>query len=963
MTEPWADQARRCLLALADLSPSAEQSAGGLVVPTDWFRWLSARSVRILDNPRTELMGMPNPDAVETGYTADVEKRFGESLAAVDQLRGAGSSLRIGWLWVAGRLPEAEGKRKRVLHPLITLPVRVDRELGARTALHPAGDYEVSPLVEDQGRREELERNLVTGGGALTKLSTPAIPPDVLPRLTSLASYARSLARAARLPARELVAATDGPEQLLRRTDLVIVAGVAVFSRVDMGTSSRAASLRGWAEQGLERWTAFHSIYAEASAPDPTPSPRPDVESPFPLTPKQREVLRAASHRPVTVVSGPPGTGKSHTIAAVALDALARGEDVLVAAKADATVDALRDLLERAPGPDPVVFGSSERRDALAKRLSSGIRAVDDDAVRDAREARDRALEVRDIAARALRRDLDAEALLGSVTPGTVAHPVAPGLFEPDADLAGADELLANARRRGGWWTALVARRARRDLQRRAQASSSARLDDLARALDEAHAIRASRTMAATGGLDLAVRWEALRELDDRAHDATARWLAAETRSEARIGRAALGAVAAVATALRSGRSARREQLRRIDDDRLTTALPLWLGTLADVDDLLPPKPGLFDLVVLDESSSIDQPLAAPALLRGKRAVVVGDPNQLRHVSFLSDEQQRQVVARYQLDRSPGTAAKLDARRNSAFDVAASVAPVLTLDEHFRSDPHLVDFVANRLYDGDLQIATRSPRTTGRDCVDLVRVTGERDSDGVVQAEVDWVLRALHEHVRTGTGSVGVITPFRAQADALEAAVLRDLPLASIKALDLRVGTVHAFQGNERDVVLASIGIGPATTAGTWRFVDEPPLLTVLLTRARRHITLVLSADPPPGSLFAEYLAKRDEPPGPPSSGGPISPWARDVAADLEAAGVAVTRAYPTGRHAVDLCVGDGPGALAVVCSVHPGGSAAHIRRHLALVRAGWTVVEAFPSRWEGRRGELVVELLQRVQG
>jgi hypothetical protein len=94
-----------------------------------------------------------------------------------------------------------------------------------------------------------------------------------------------------------------------------------------------------------------------------------------------------------------------------------------------------------------------------------------------------------------------------------------------------------------------------------------------------------------------------------------------------------------------------------------------------------------------------------------------------------------------------------------------------------------------------------------------------------------------------------------------------------------------------------------------------------------------------------------------------VSPWASALGRDLEDAGLLVTPAYPTGRHAVDLCIGEAEHSLAVVCSVHPHGSAAHIRRHLALVRAGWTVVEAFPSKWEDRRGELVVELLRRVRG
>ena len=134
------------------------------------------------------------------------------------------------------------------------------------------------------------------------------------------------------------------------------------------------------------------------------------------------------------------------------------------------------------------------------------------------------------------------------------------------------------------------------------------------------------------------------------------------------------------------------------------------------------------------------------------------------------------------------------------------------------------------------------------------------------------------------------------------------------------------------------------------------------MTRARRHITLVLSADPPAGGLLADYLAQADDPPGRPASAGPVSAWAADLGAQLAAAGLVVTPAYPTGRHAVDLCVGDGELSVALVCAVHAEGSAAHIRRHLALVRGGWTVLEAFPSKWQDRQGELVVELVRRLK-
>jgi hypothetical protein len=286
-------------------------------------------------------------------------------------------------------------------------------------------------------------------------------------------------------------------------------------------------------------------------------------------------------------------------------------------------------------------------------------------------------------------------------------------------------------------------------------------------------------------------------------------------------------------------------------------------------------------------------------------------------------------------------AARLDVRRNSAFDVAAGVAPVLTLDEHFRSAPHLVEFVARRLYGGRVQVATRSPRTESKDCVTVVRVEGGRDDKGVVAAEVERVVAEVRDLHRAGETSVGVVTPFRAQADAIEEAVLAVFSADEVEALRLRVGTAHAFQGNERDVVVASLGLGPGAAAASWRFAQDPHLLAVFLTRARRRLTLLVSADPPAGGLMADYLAQVDAPPSRPRPAGELGPWARSVADGLRLAGLSVATAYPTGRHVLDVCVALDQRDVAVECEVHPDGPDAHVERHLALRRAGWEVVEA----------------------
>jgi hypothetical protein len=556
----------------------------------------------------------------------------------------------------------------------------------------------------------------------------------------------------------------------------------------------------------------------------------------------------------------------------------------------------------------------------------------------------------------AAERDVD-----GQVERSVEARVLAPGVFDPAVDLDGVSAALADAAAVGGsWWARRKRRRRWSALRDRLGLADSVDPSSAQELVEVARVTRAAIALREGGGLDLGPAFAELRRLDLESRRAMARWLAAQSRSRQRLTGAALGAVAALATSLRSGRAARRDQLARMDAT-LTRALPLWVGTLGDIDDLLPPHPGLFDLVIVDEASSIEQPLAVPALLRGKRAVVAGDPRQLRHVSFVADERHREVMAAHHIDEVPVLAARLDVRRNSLFDVAAGTAPVTVLDEHFRSDPHLVDFVARRLYDGRLTVATRSPVTECRDCIEVRRLGGERDADGVVAAEVTAIVTELRALRSQGAGSVGVVTPFRAQADAIEAAVLAAFTADDLEALDLRVGTVHGFQGNERDVVLVSLGLGEARGKQPWSFVDDPHLFAVLATRGRRRMIVLHSADPPAGSLVAEYLAQDEVLPARAGTVGEPTPWTAEVADALRDAGVALRVGYPTGRHVLDLCLDERYRALAFETEVHPDGPEAHLERRLALDRADWEVIDLFRSRWEGRTGALVLHVLEAL--
>ena len=953
MDERPGDTARRVLAALADLSPAGEQRSSTLTIPTEGFRGRPAAAVRLL-LPRW----VPGEFDVQRRTATEqwlgpgmMDRDFAERLAAIDQIRPAQRSLRLGWLFVAGQTPAGEGRTHRVFHPLVTIPVRIER---MTSHVVPAGDAELSDLITDRALRRELERSIEFGGGALDGVTEVEIPTTLLARLPRLQGFARSAASAANLPARQLVPASAGPDALMRFKGLQIVAGAGIYAVHETGGTSRAGSLRAWTTERLDEPTAFHWLYVD-DLPEPAPAAdEGPVDSPYLLTPVQREAVRSSRHRPVTLVSGAPGTGKSQTVVAIACDALARGGHVLVAAKSDATVDALLDLLERAPGPDPVVFGSNERRDALAARLAAGdLQPVSEARVSAARAELEWARDTRDRLHARLADRLRAEQMLATPEDDVEeARIIAPALFDPTTDLARACDLLdaAVTKAGAGWRARRDTGKARRLLQALAGAGSEAAVDDIHRCIDLARSARIAADLVAGGGLDIDADWEELLDADDGARKALGTWLAAESRSPEQVNRSTLPAVAALATALRSGRSARRQQLARLKDSRLTRALPLWVGTLADVDDLLPPVAGLFDLVILDEASSIDQPLAAVTLLRGRRAVIAGDPHQLRHVSFLSDERLHEVVTAHGLDASPALAARLDVRRNSTFDVAAGVVPAFTLDEHFRSDPHLMEFVARRLYGGRVEMATRRPTTESRDCVRLVRTPGTRTDAGVVQAEVDRVIVEVRRLLRDGEPSVGVLTPFRAQADALESAALEAFTAAELESLDLRIGTVHAFQGNERDVIVASLGLGPADAPASWRFVEDPHLFAVFVTRARRRMVLLCSADPPAGSLVEAYLAQADSPPGPPAPAGPASSWIQTVAEHLALGGTEVRTAYPSGRHVIDISLCDPARNVGIECDVHPAGPEAHLSKWTSprscSVPSVWPTASSSPPPW-----------------
>ena len=470
--------------------------------------------------------------------------------------------------------------------------------------------------------------------------------------------------------------------------------------------------------------------------------------------------------------------------------------------------------------------------------------------------------------------------------------------------------------------------------------------------LEEIEISRDAMRVIAAGGMSLSPRLDDLYQNEAaaakvRGREVTDQWIQSLGRDEKRT-------LAHISSAVTSNRSARRRALAAIDPVALTNAAPLWVGSVRDVDEVLPAVPGLFDVVIFDEAAQIDQLNAASALVRAKRAVVCGDPNQLPHTSYISHKAVEEAAKQHGTNST-----LLNPRSVSTFDIAAAQVPVEVLDEHFRSVPHLIEFSARRFYGGDLHIATRHPSNEAADHIEVSVVEGTRDSNKVNRSEVDECLRLVEHYATNGWRSIGLISPFRAQADALEQAVLDRYRLEEIDAYGLRVGTVHSYQGDERDVLIISLAVGADEPESAWRFVNQKNLFNVMVTRARKEVMVVTSKPDPPG-LVGEYL-EWSEPLADIIDDVKIDdPWVRRVADALGEQGVAVRCGYQVGRHVIDVVAGTGEAAVAIECRPHRDGADTHMDRAMMLRRAGWRTADAFQTKWNDNPGQFAIELTAR---
>lgn len=412
-----------------------------------------------------------------------------------------------------------------------------------------------------------------------------------------------------------------------------------------------------------------------------------------------------------------------------------------------------------------------------------------------------------------------------------------------------------------------------------------------------------------------------------------------------------------------------------------------------------------FDMVVIDEASQLRPEDALGAIARGKQLVVVGDRKQLPPSKFFNadrgqdedgdDDEQQETPASNQAGNAESILTLCAARG----------LPVLTLLWHYRSlVPSLMAVSNAELYQHRLVLPPSAYQQDPQYGLMLQQVAGVYDAGGSrtngieAAAVVQAIVHHAHHHVHL---TLGVVTFSVAQREcilrALNGARAQDTAVRDFLAKGghqgLFVKNIESVQGDERDVILISVGYGPQTPLGALRSIAFGPIntlggerrLNVLFTRARVRCVVFCSFDvselmrqpnlragPRLLQKFLQAAARQKlQTPVLRSGAKPaLTPWLQDIIRVIASLGFDVETFVGPAALQVPIAVRDpmGPGRhlLAILCDGAQSGGSPDLHQlyctHPQLLEhMGWRCHRISVLSWFNNRSVQIERLRQAL--
>tara|TARA_R110002110_G_scaffold257491_1_gene473485 strand:+ start:13114 stop:16710 length:3597 start_codon:yes stop_codon:yes gene_type:complete len=299
------------------------------------------------------------------------------------------------------------------------------------------------------------------------------------------------------------------------------------------------------------------------------------------------------------------------------------------------------------------------------------------------------------------------------------------------------------------------------------------------------------------------------------------------------------------------------------------------------------------DLLIIDEAGQTLPVIGGALISAAKKLLLVGDKHQLEPIIGLPEGVDRANVDKYINDKNiydferlkhtgllcSGNANTMHSygnlmtvgQRRTKFKLKDHNEPGLMLKEHRRCVDEIIRYCNALCYDNKLipMVGSRNCNLPPLGYAHIIGTETKQGSSKLNQPEANTIAQWINKNknkilrqlkLNNIADCIGIVTPFSAQTKAIESALLKQ------NIRNIKVGTIHKFQGGEMPIIIFSPVYSSEKEQSTFFFDVSPSMLNVAVSRAK--LSFMVFGDMNifdekrwglPSSLLAKYLFKSEE--------------------------------------------------------------------------------------------------------
>ena len=233
-----------------------------------------------------------------------------------------------------------------------------------------------------------------------------------------------------------------------------------------------------------------------------------------------------------------------------------------------------------------------------------------------------------------------------------------------------------------------------------------------------------------------------------------------------------------------------------------------------------------FDMVIMDEASQCNTAVALVPIIRGEQLLLVGDPQQLKPVILLDERNNLILKKRYNITD------EYDYRNKSVYQTflsADAVSDEVLLSYHYRCHPKIIGFNNKKYYNNKLNIRSSDNEKHPLEFIEC------HSKDTTLKNTSESEAKEIVHYVKTHPDkTIAVITPFVNQRNEIQ----EELNQSGIA--NVNCGTVHAFQGDEKQEIIFSLALTDKTHEKTYSWLkNNKELINVATSRAKEKLVII----------------------------------------------------------------------------------------------------------------------------